>query len=145
MRLYGVCAAFAALGLSVLAQGCSATVTTSVTPLEPPSGCTPDSSVNCREGDGWSCDNGDNPEVEASGLSCSIGVTDTATGGLDYCCFSWTYGDSSCTPDDTIACPTEGSYGYDCGNNDDPTSLDSSLNCSEGVADNIGGFEYCCQ
>jgi hypothetical protein len=113
-----------------------------------PAGCTADSSVDCSGSgaDGYSCAAGDNPEAEDSSLSCSTPTTDSS-GNDTYCCFSWTYGDSSCTPDDdlTSACPDADSYGYQCDSGDDPSTLDSSLNCSTNTPDPDGVHDdYCC-
>jgi hypothetical protein len=114
-----------------------------------PTGCTADSTVDCSGSgaDGYSCASGDNPEEEDSTLSCSTPTTDSS-GNDDYCCFSWSYGDSTCTPDDdlTSACPDADSYGYQCDDpSDDPTSLDSGLTCSAGVTDPDGTHtDFCC-
>ncbi len=76
--------AIAALGL----LGCTASNTGSPPPA--PAGCGEDSSVQCAEGVGWSCNAGDNPESEQSGLSCSEPTADGPND--DFCCFEWTYG-----------------------------------------------------
>jgi hypothetical protein len=107
-------------------------------------GCT-QASVGCS-GDaiGYACGSGDNPEDEDSTLSCSVPTS--SAGEDDFCCFAWTPGDSTCTPDDelTSQCPDADSYGYQCDDpTDDPTSLDSSLNCSDGVADG-SSTDFCC-
>jgi hypothetical protein len=111
-------------------------------------GCTADTSVDCSGGgEGFSCDAGDNPEVEdtTDSLSCS---TPTANGSEDdFCCFVFTGGSSTtCTADDTITCPDSDSYGYLCADaSDDPTSLDASLNCSTPVTDSDGtSSDFCC-
>ncbi len=129
-----------AVVVAVIAAGCS--VSAGAT-LGPPAGCNPDSTVSCPGGgDGWDCDPGVNPEDEDSSLSCSI--PQSFPDGTDgYCCFSWTYGTSSCTPDDTLVCDPY-SYGYTCAAGDDPTSLDASLNCSEPTPDGPND-DFCCQ
>jgi hypothetical protein len=110
-------------------------------------GCTPDPTVDCSGGgDGFTCPASDNPEIVGPGLSCSEPVIDP--GGNDtYCCFQWTHGTSSCTPDDdlTAAC-SAGSFGYQCvAATDDPTSLDPSLTCSAPEADFDGrDTDFCC-
>jgi hypothetical protein len=115
-----------------------------------PAGCTSDSTVSCTgNAFGYSCAAGDNPEAEDPNLSCSIPETDPAGTGNDiFCCFDWSFGTSSCTPDDslTAACPDFDSYGYSCdAPGDDPTSLDPSLTCSAGVADPDGVHtDFCC-
>ena len=110
-------------------------------PGSPPAGCSTDSSVQCAEGVGWSCAAGDDPSVETSGLSCSDPTADGASD--DFCCFEWTYG-STCTPDDGLTSVCQpGSYGYRCQAGDDPSSLDSSLNCSSPTADGSDD-DYCC-
>jgi hypothetical protein len=116
-----------------------------------PAGCAADGSVSCTgNAFGYSCAPGDNPEVEDPSLSCSIPETDPATGNDVFCCFDWTAGTSTCTPDDTITsqCPDFDTYGYSCAAaNDDPTSLDPALTCSEmtGIQDPVTGlFDFCC-
>jgi hypothetical protein len=114
-----------------------------------PTGCSADPTVDCSGSgaDGYSCASGDNPEAEDPSLSCSDPTPD-GSGNDAYCCFSWSYGTSSCTPDDglTSACPDPTSYGYRCADpNDDPTSLDPSLTCSAGVPDPDGtDTDFCC-
>jgi hypothetical protein len=125
-----------AAAIAVLA-GCTASASVS-----PPAGCSQDSSVSCSAGVGWSCSAGDNPEQEQSGLSCSEPTADGSND--DFCCFEWTYG-SSCTPDDGLTSVCQpGSYGYRCSAGDDPTSLDSSLNCSTPTPDGSDD-DFCCQ
>ena len=132
-----VCCAVAALGL----LGCTASTGGSPPPA-PPAGCGEDSTVHCSEGVGWSCSAGDDPEREQSGLSCSDPTPDGSND--DFCCFEWTYG-SSCTPDDGLTSVCQpGSYGYRCSAGDDPSSLDSSLNCSTPTPDGSDD-DFCCQ
>ena len=121
--------------------GCTASASVSPAPSSPPPGCSQDSSVSCSQGDGWSCAAGDNPENEYANLSCSVPTADGPND--DFCCFEWTYG-STCTPDDglTAVCHP-GSYGYRCQAGDDPTSLDSSLNCSSPTPDGSDD-DFCC-
>lgn len=131
-----------AIGVSgISALGCSTTVTTTGS-ISPPAGCSPDNSLNCTAGDGWTCSAGDNPEAEESGLSCSVPQADGPND--DFCCFQWTHGTSTCTPDDGV---TNGcqfpSFGYSCAAGDDPTSLDSSLNCSQPTPDGPND-DFCC-
>jgi hypothetical protein len=119
--------------------GCTASA--SVSPSSPPSGCNTDSSVQCSQGTGWSCAAGDNPQQESSGLSCSDPTPDGSND--DFCCFDWTYG-STCTPDDGLTSVCQpGSYGYRCQAGDDPSSLDSSLNCSSPTPDGSDD-DFCC-
>jgi hypothetical protein len=114
-----------------------------------PTGCSADTTVDCSGSgaDGYSCASGDNPEAEDSTLSCSTPVTDSS-GNDTYCCFTWSAGDSTCSPDDglTAACPDPTSYGYSCDDpTDDPTTLDPGLTCSDGVADPDGVHtDFCC-
>jgi hypothetical protein len=141
MRFHRLCAA-GALGALLTAAIAGCTASADVGPPAPPSGCSADNSVSCSEGTGWSCAAGDNPENETSGLSCSDPTSDGSND--DFCCFEWTYG-STCTPDDalTTACQS-GSYGYRCQAGDDPSSLDSSLNCSSPTPDGADD-DFCCQ
>jgi hypothetical protein len=140
-------------GSSGAGLGCSATASGSASSggddvITPPAGCQQDSTVDCSGGgDGFSCDTGDNPEAEDSSLSCS---TPTSSAGEDdYCCFTAPsgFGDSSCAPDDdlTAVCPDPDSYGYQCDTGDDPSTLDSSLNCSQSTPDSDGMHDdFCC-
>ena len=110
-------------------------------------GCTADDTVHCSGGGvGFTCAAGDNPEIIGPSLSCSTPVIGTR-GDDQYCCFKWTYGTSSCTPDDelTAAC-TSGSYGYQCvAPTDEPTSLDPGLHCSAPRPDFDGrNTDFCC-
>jgi hypothetical protein len=114
-----------------------------------PPGCAIDPTVDCSASgaDGYSCAVGDNPQGADGTLSCSTS-TAGADGDVLYCCFPWTYGDATCTPDDelTIECSDPGAYGYQCSSPaDDPVSLDPGLTCSSGVADPDGVHtDYCC-
>jgi hypothetical protein len=123
--------------VAALVVGCSASAGIG----GPPPGCGTDSTVSCAQGEGWSCAAGDNPEAEQSGLSCSDPTPDGSSD--DFCCFSWGYGDSSCTPDDELTC-APGSYGYRCNSDDTPDSLDPSLNCSSATTDGTQQ-DFCCQ
>jgi len=140
---------FLCLGASALAgAGCSSSSTSGTVTITAPAGCTADSTVDCSGGgDGFSCAAGDNPEVEDTSLSCSTPTADGAND--DYCCFTFTAGSTTtCVADDDLnsACPDADSYGYQCASaSDDPTSLDKSLTCSNGVADADGtDTDFCC-
>ena len=113
----------------------------------PFTGCTSDTTVDCAGGGyGFTCPAGDNPELFGPGVSCSEPVINPG-GNEDYCCFRWTYGTSTCTPDDdlTAAC-SSGSYGYQCvAPTDDPTSLDPGLHCGAPTPDFDGrDTDFCC-
>jgi hypothetical protein len=127
--------------LACLGAAAGCTVSASVEPLSPPPGCSADSAVSCAVGVGWSCAAGDNPESQQANLSCSLPRADGPND--DFCCFEWTYG-STCTPDDGLTSVCQpGSYGYRCQANDNPASLDSSLNCSSPTPD--GPYDdFCC-
>jgi hypothetical protein len=110
-------------------------------------GCTADTTISCSGGaEGFTCAAGDNPESVGPSVSCSTPVL-SPSGSDQYCCFRWTYGTSSCTPDDilTAACAS-GSYGYQCVDAaDDPTSLDPGLHCSAPTPDFDGrNTDFCC-
>jgi hypothetical protein len=111
-----------------------------------PSSCTLDSSLTCAGGaTGYACQSGNNPEAEDSAISCSEPVA--ANGEDDFCCFTWTWGDTACAPDDSLTnvCPDPGSYGYQCQPQVDPSDLDALLTCSTGVPDPDGiHSDYCC-
>jgi hypothetical protein len=157
MRLHNAIAVTALLSCSILAYGCSATVTTSPPPPTTgtaPSGCSFDQSVdaNCLGGGtGYSCTPGDNPESEDTSLSCSVPEPDSTTGNDDFCCITITFVGSASTCQQVDASITGlmcdfGSYEYQCAGSDDPTSLDASLNCSAGVADQTlaNTTDFCC-
>jgi len=108
--------------------------------------CTADTSVDCSGGGaGFTCPAGVNPERGES-VSCTTPVI-APDGSDQYCCFLWSHGFSTCTPDDelTAAC-LSGSYGYQCADpTDDPTSLDSALQCSTPKPDFDGrDTDFCC-
>jgi hypothetical protein len=145
-RTIAACITFVAIGIALAA--CQAQASVGVEPDI--GGCSQDPTVDCSGGGwGYSCAQGNNPEDEDSSLSCSVPAPDS-DGNDDYCCFTWSPqgGGSSCTPDDalTSACPDPDSYGYQCAEpNDDPTSLDPTLNCSQGEPDADGtDADFCC-
>jgi hypothetical protein len=112
-----------------------------------PANCTADDSIDCSGGgDGYSCDSGDDPESESDGtLSCSQSTPDADGVHDDFCCISFDGSSSSCVADDDLDCTAGDAYGYQCDMGDDPTSLDSSLNCSDPTADSDGVHtDYCC-
>jgi hypothetical protein len=128
--------------LCALGSGCTASASARAS-ITPPAGCSPDDSLVCPAGgDGWTCAAGDNPELEEPGLSCSVPRADGPND--DFCCFAWTFGTTTCTPDDEITsvCAFP-SYGYRCAAGDDPTSLDSSLSCSPPTPDGSSD-DFCC-
>lgn len=140
MRLHLVTAAMAtSITLSAVLLGCSTTVSTSISP---PAGCESDSSIACREGTGFRCTAGTNPEEVDSSLSCSIPRADGPDD--DFCCFTFRGSASTCVPDDTITqfCQID-SFGYACAPGDDPTTLDGRLNCSA-PQPNGGEDDFCC-
>jgi hypothetical protein len=110
------------------------------TPIPP--GCAPNSALPCINGAfGWTCAAGVNPEVELSGLSCSVPQADGPNN--DFCCFAWTGGTTTCLPDDTLYCAFP-AFGYQCRAGADPTSLVPSLNCSAPVVDGPND-DFCCE
>lgn len=115
--------------------------------------------VACIAGDAWQVPAGDPPPDAdpSAGLACSVDpVTDPATGDDVYCCFDWTNVASTCTDDPSLtadcqaACAADTSspcqpgnvFGFTCAAGDDPTSLDSSLDCS---ADPEATGAFCCE
>ena len=137
MRLHLATAAMAAsITLSAFLVGCSTTVT-----VAPPSGCSTANLVCTQGARGFTCTAGVNPEDEDSSLSCSLPVADGAND--DFCCFTFHGSQSTCEPDNTIACPDPSSFGYACAPGDDPTTLDPSLNCSS-PAQLSNEDDFCC-
>jgi hypothetical protein len=133
--------------------GCTATASggagsTSSSGAPPPSTrCTANSTLLCTgNAAGFECTVGDNPEAEDPNLSCSTPQPDGGTD--DFCCFDWSAGFSSCTPDDelTSVCPDFNSYGYQCNSGDDPASLDPNLVCSTMPVMDPDGIhdDFCC-
>jgi hypothetical protein len=112
-----------------------------------PTGCTADSTIDCSGGgDGYSCDSGDNPEAEEDDLSCSDSTPDADGVHDDFCCISFTGSSTTCVADDELTCPSDDAYGYQCDSGDDPSTLDSSLNCSTNTPDPDGVHDdYCCE
>jgi hypothetical protein len=129
----------ALLAFSALPLGCSTTVTVTT-----PAGCTTNNSLACVNGaQGFTCAAGDNPEAEDSSLSCSVPQADGPND--DFCCFQWTFGTSTCRPDDTITSVCSfPSFGYVCAAGDNPVTLDSSLNCSAPTPDGPND-DFCCE
>jgi hypothetical protein len=147
MRFHLVAATAAAMVVAVLSVGCTTTVSAGAS-IAPPANCSVDNSLNCKHGStGFTCIAGANPEDEDSSLSCSIPVADGAND--DFCCFTGSFSTTTCTPDDTVSqfCPDPGSFGYVCAVGDDPTSLNSSLICSQPAPDPqfANADDFCCQ
>ena len=144
-------APFATLLVAVACSTSSSSGTPTSTAISPPANCNEDDMLACSQGStGFACQSGTNPEAEDDTLACSTPVT---AGNTDeFCCFTVPGADdgddSSCQPDDTIACQTN-TVGYSCSTGDDPTSLDSTLTCSASSTsdDGDGGLgvsDYCC-
>ncbi len=139
--------ATACVALSTWCFGCTTTVSAGAG-ISPPAGCSTDNSLACvGGGDGWRCSAGDNPENEVSGLSCSVPQADADGVSDDFCCISWRYATTTCTPDDQLTAVCQyPSFGYTCAIGDNPTSIDSALNCSQPVADPNGtSDDFCCE
>lgn len=114
---------------ALIAFGCSSSSGTDVS-------CGADSSVTtCQTGStGYSCSGGAVPDTS---LNCSDPVSDP-NGNTDYCCDT---GGGSCGADSSITTCESGSAGYSCSGGAVP---DTSLNCSDPVADANGNTDYCC-
>jgi hypothetical protein len=131
---------------ALAAAGCTASASAGPDDTSVPTGCTADSTLNCEPGsDGYSCDTADRPETEDPSLVCSDDATPDSNGNLDYCCITFATSSSTCTEDDSVTATCEfPSYGFSCATGDDPTSLDSSLNCSTPTTLSDGSDGYCC-
>jgi len=110
-------------------------------------GCTAGTTVGCAAGSAaFTCPPGVNPESGGQSVSCTTPVI-ASDGSDQYCCFLWSHGFSTCTPDDqlTAAC-LSGTFGYQCADpTDDPTSLDSALQCNAPKPDFDGrDTDFCC-
>ncbi|HXX67299.1 MAG TPA: hypothetical protein VEK07_08965 [Polyangiaceae bacterium] len=149
MKFHHVGTTAAMAAVAGLAYGCSTSVTASTT-IVPPANCSTNTALACQIGDGWTCAGGTNPVDDGeSDLSCSVPQTDAVNPNEDdFCCIQWTSTSSTCTPDDqlTQACQYP-ALGYQCEAGDNPTSLDSSLNCSTPVTDpeNSAEDDFCCE
>jgi hypothetical protein len=69
-----------------------------------------------------------------------------ADGSDGYCCISFTSSATTCAPDETVLGCVYPSYGFSCDatRGDDPTMLDSRLNCSTPTTVGLEDL-YCCQ
>ena len=110
-----------------------------------PGGCTVSTTTICS-GDaiGYVCPVSDNPQAEDPSIACSVPTS--AGSEVAFCCFPWTPTDA-CVPDDglTSTCPDPDSYGFQCIPGNDPTTIQSRLNCSVGVVDPDGAHDdFCC-
>ncbi len=148
LRKLSLLATLAALLVVAACSTSSSSGTPTNTAIAPPANCNEDDMLECSGGStGFACQSGTDPEGEDATLACSTPVT---AGNTDeYCCFSvpGDDDDSTCQPDDTIACETS-TVGYSCAVGDEPTTLDSTLTCSPpSTSDDDGGLgvaEYCC-
>ncbi|MGO9832866.1 MAG: hypothetical protein ACLP1X_01485 [Polyangiaceae bacterium] len=108
-------------------------------------GCTVDTTVTgCADpSTGYSCTGTVPPDQMDSTLECSIGVADATDATLlDYCCLTGiTFTAGTCAQDDTVTCPTPGSFGFSCDGTDTPDMDDSTLTCTPGTADPT---DFCC-
>lgn len=100
--------------------------------------CTADTTVDCMQGNGWSCTGSDTPEDNAD-VVCSTGTEDS--GKTDYCCVTGSGVTSTCSIDSSVTCQ-EGT-GFSCTGSDSPDQSDSSLVCSEPSSDG-SNTDYCC-
>jgi len=111
--------------------------------------CADDPSLGCAgNAAGYACSSGSSPDAGASAgppsLACTIPVSGEG-GVVDVCCFPWTYGPAECIPlPRPLPSCAPGSYTFNCGANDSPTSLDPSLTCAAPVPDVDGTVDYCC-
>jgi hypothetical protein len=107
-----------------------------------PATCMADDSVTGCTGNsyGFSCTGTDAPDANDTSLICSEGVA--GTGDTLYCCIDNTA--TTCTQDDTLTCPTPGSFGFTCTGSDDPSTSDTTLTCSNPTTDADGNMDYCC-
>jgi hypothetical protein len=104
--------------------------------------CSQDSTVaGCQEGTGFSCTGTDTPDQSDTSLVCSTGTPDT--GKTDYCCIPYTQSSTTCQQDNTVMC--DAGFGFTCMGTDDPTSIDSTLNCSTPTALDGGAMQFCCE
>ena len=103
--------------------------------------CSPDSTVVCSQGSGYSCTGQQTPVQNDATLNCSMGTMGNA-GSTLFCCASASSG--TCGPDPTVATCPAGSSGYSCTGSDTPPQTDSTLSCGMGSAGNAGSTIYCC-
>jgi len=103
--------------------------------------CVVDDTLLCTGGAiGFTCAVGDDPQSEDPSYSCS---SPQVSGCMaSYCCDTAQLG---CAADDAVTCSDPDAYGYQCATGDDPTELDSRLECSAPTPDADGVHDdYCC-
>jgi hypothetical protein len=111
--------------------------------------CAGDPSLGCAgNASGYACSSGSSPDAGASAgppaLACTIPISGEG-GTVDVCCFPWTYGPAQCIPlPRPLPSCAPGSYTFNCGAGDSPTSLDPSLTCAAPTPDVDGTVDYCC-
>jgi len=77
------CAGATCVVLMALVGGCTASAGIGAGgDLQPPQGCSTDSTVQCAQGDGWTCEAGDNPQNEVANVSCSDPTPDGSNDDL---------------------------------------------------------------
>ena len=112
--------------------------------------CTEDSSITCAGSSaaGYTCEpvaGGVDLGPGTTTLACTGSVPNPVSGWDDFCCFAWTYGTSTCTPDRSVSwfsCP--GMYGFLCSaGSAGPAAIDAQLRCGAGVADGTQ-LDFCC-
>jgi hypothetical protein len=104
-------------------------------------GCVADDSLGCADSaTGISCPGGTTPD-DTAGI-CSDPTTNS-DGTDGFCCI--TIADTGCSQDDSVTGCEYPSFGFSCtGGSPDPSSEDSSLNCSTPTSDPNGNDDYCC-
>jgi hypothetical protein len=110
--------------------------------------CTPEPTIQCdKPGSGYLCPPGADASEDPT-LTCSNPVPDPNGAGFAQCCWPWSYGDATCTPDDTITfnCPVAASqpYGYHCVVGATPDTLVPSLVCTSAHRNANGQNDFCC-
>jgi hypothetical protein len=105
--------------------------------------CSTDPSLRCSPGTGYSCSGNVTPEDTDPTLACSSGLG-LASGLVGYCCVPGGLPTgSSCAADASVAGCQLGSFGYSCTGTTRPEDVQSTLVCSDGVA-NGSSTDYCC-
>jgi hypothetical protein len=121
--------------------GCTTTVTTGTTVGS--GTCNVDGTVPCTQGTAYSCDGSRAPDETDPTLACSSGRAQ-ASGRIGYCCAtSGLPTSSSCSADAAVVGCQFGSYGFSCTGTTRPDDLESTLVCSDGIA-NGSSVDYCC-
>ncbi|HEY2514583.1 MAG TPA: hypothetical protein VGI39_27150 [Polyangiaceae bacterium] len=111
----------------------------------PDTSCAIDDTVNCIDGTGYSCFDGDHPTDTNASLLCSYGVPGNAGAELYCCLHAAAASATSCGSDPTVVGCAPGSFGFSCADaTEPPEAAYPELHCGAGIPGNAGSALYCC-